>query len=82
MVIPGKGMTMYLGISTKSPNEKQKARFSITVIAENYFRKCLKKFDNSPYLGYKIKQVHSEPTEAYLFIIKNITKLIKSRMYV
>ena len=36
------------------------------------------RFNNSPYLGYKIKQVHNEPTEDYFFPIEHITKLMKS----
>ena len=36
----------------------------------------IKKFNSSPFLGFKIKQVHNEPTEAYFFLIKQITKTI------
>ena len=64
MVIPGKGLTDSLSISTKRPNKEQKAKFSITDITNQDFRDFLKKFGNSPYLGYKEKQVHNEPTEA------------------
>ena len=64
MVIPGKGLTTAVAPMTKRPNKKQKARFSITVITNQYFRKVLKNFYNSPYIGYKSKQVHNEPTEA------------------
>ena len=74
---PGKGMTTYLTLSTKIPNKKKNSRFSITDITNQYFRKFLKKFKNSPYLGYNSKQVHNEPTESYFFLIKYITKLIK-----
>ena len=42
----------------------------------------LKKFNNSPCLGNKQKQVYNEPTEAYLFLIKHITKQIKSKMHI
>ena len=38
----------------------------------------LKKISKSPYLGYRSKQVHNEPNEAYLLLIKHINKLIKS----
>ena len=38
----------------------------------------LRKFDNSPDLGYKSKQVHNEPIEAYFYLIKHITMLTKS----
>ena len=37
----------------------------------------MKKFKNSPYLGYKSEQDRNEPPEAFFFIIKKITKLIK-----
>ena len=70
MGISGKGLTTSLDISTKSSNNKQKARFAITDIANQDFRKLLKKFNNLPYIGYKSKQVHNEPSEAYLFLIK------------
>ena len=66
---------LYLG--TKSSNKKQKARFSITDINNQGFREFLKKFNNSPYLGYKSKKVYNEPTEAYFILIKNIIKIIK-----
>ena len=51
MGIPGKGMTTSIDLSTKSSNKKQKARFYITDINNNYLRKLLNKFRNSTYLG-------------------------------
>ena len=48
-------MTTYLDLSTKIPNKKQNSRFSITDITNQYFRKLLKNFNNSPYIGYNIK---------------------------
>ena len=78
MRIPGKGMTTSMDLKTKSPNNKQKERFVITEITKNYFNKLLRNFYKSPYLCYKIKQFHNKPTEACLFLIKHITKLIKS----
>ena len=79
---PGKGLTNSMYLRTKRSNKKQNARFSITGITNQEFRKLLKRFNNSPYLGYKSKQVHNEPTEAYLFLIKHITKLIKIKRHV
>ena len=70
MEIPDKGLTTTLVLSTKSPNKKQKARFTVTDSTKQEFSKLLKKFNNSPCLGYKSNQVHNEPTEAYLFLIK------------
>ena len=64
MRILGKGLTTSLALRTKIPNKKRKARFYITDITNHYFSKLLKKFNNSPYLGYKSKRVHNEPTEA------------------
>ena len=52
---PGKGMTTYLDLRTKMSKNKQKSRFDITKITNLDFRKVLKKFDNSPYVGYKSK---------------------------
>ena len=66
----GKGLTTSLTIRTKRTNKKQKARNSITDINNQYFRQFLKKIRNLTYLSYKMKQVHNEPTEAYLFLIK------------
>ena len=77
MVRPGKGLTNSLALSTKRPNIKQKARFAITDINNQDLRNFLRKFKNSIYLGYKEKQVHNEPTEAYLLPIKQINKPIK-----
>ena len=51
MVRPGKGLTNFLGLRTKSTNKKQKARFAITDITNQDLRKFLKEFNNSPYLG-------------------------------
>ena len=61
----GKRLTNFLDIIIKKSNKKQKLMFSITDITNQDFRKLLKKFKNSPYLGYKIKQVHNEPTEDF-----------------
>ena len=74
---PGKGLTTSLYLRSKVPNKKQKARFSITDITEQDFRKLIKKFDNSPYLGLSSKHVHNEPTDDYFLLNKNINKLIK-----
>ena len=63
MGIPGKGMNTSLELRTKSPNKKQKARFSMTEITNQDFIKFLKKFNNSPYLGYNSKHIHNEKTE-------------------
>ena len=60
----GKGLTTSLALRNKGPNKEQKSRFSITDITNKYFRKFLKKFKNSPYLGYNSKLVHNEPTES------------------
>ena len=74
----GTGLTNYPDLRTKSPNNKQKARISIAEITNQYFRKLLNYFKNSPYLGYKNKQVNDEPTEAYFFLNSLISKLVKS----
>ena len=72
-------MTTYINLRTKRSNKKQKSRFAINDITNQDFRKLLRKFNNSPYLGLKSKQVHNEPTEAYLFLIKQITKLMNNK---
>ena len=82
MGIQGKGITNSTYIRTKSPNKKQKARFAITEITKHNLRKFCKKFKNSPYIGYKIKHIHNEPTEDYFLLIKNITKRIKNEIHV
>ena len=64
MRISGKGMTTYLNLRIKRPNNKQNARTAITSIINQYFRKFLKEFKNSTYMGYKKKQVHNEPTKS------------------
>ena len=66
---PGKGVTTSLNLITKISNKKQNTRFSITDITNQDFRKLLNNFNISPYKGYKSKQVHNEPTEAYFFLI-------------
>ena len=42
----------------------------------------LRDFKISPYIGYTNKQVHNEPTEAYLFIIRIVFKQIKIKKHV
>ena len=82
MGISGKGLTLSLIISTKRPNKKQKARNSVTDINTQYFRKLLNKFKNLPRIGYKKKKVHNEPTEDYLFLVKQISKILKIKNHV
>ena len=41
-----------------------KAVIPLPDITNQYFRKLLKEFKNSPYLDYNKKQVYNEPTEA------------------
>ena len=48
---PGKGMTNSLDLRTKSSNKKQKERFSIDDITNQYLSKLRKSFNNSPHLG-------------------------------
>ena len=60
---PGNVMNPSLGFRNKIPN-KQKAKFYITDITNQYFRKLIKDFRNPLYICYNGKQVHSEPTEA------------------
>ena len=67
MIIPSKGLNTSIYIMTKRSTNKQKARFAITDITNQDFRKLLKKFKDSPYLGYKSKQVHNGITEDYFF---------------
>ena len=81
MGIPGKGLTTSMDLRTKSSKIK-KVMFDITDITNQDFRKFLKKFNNSPYLGYKSKNIHNEPPETYIFLIKQITKLMKSERHV
>ena len=76
---PSKGLTTSLDFSNKGSNNKQKARFAITDITKKDFRKLLKRFNNSSYLGYKSKPFHNELTEAYFFLIKNNINLMKAR---
>ena len=78
MVIPGKGLTTSLDLSTKRSNKKKKARFAMNDIFNQDFRIFLKRFKNSSYIGYKSKQVHKEPTEAYLLLTKHINKIMKT----
>ena len=82
MGIPGKGLTTSLALRTKTPNNKQKARISIIDITYQDFRKLIREFKNSPYLGYKKKQVHNEPTEDYFLLIRQVSKTIKSKKHV
>ena len=49
---PYKGLTAYLALRNKSPNKKQNARFAITGITKQDFRKLLMKFEKSLYLDY------------------------------
>ena len=53
LVRPGKMMTTSLALKTKIPNKKQKARFPITDITKQVFRKFHQGFNNPPYICYK-----------------------------
>ena len=79
---PGKRLSNFMTLKTKSSNNNQKSRFSINNITKQNFRKLLKYFDNPYYLGYKRKQVHNNKTEAYFFLIKQITNTIKSEKHI
>ena len=46
MVRTGKGMTTYMYLSTKTPNNKKKERFAITDITKQYLRNLFNKFRN------------------------------------
>ena len=59
-------MTNSMDLITKRSNRKQKASFSITNINNQDFRKLLKNFKNSPYLGFKSKQFHNELAALWL----------------
>ena len=78
----GKGLTTSLTFSRKGINKKQKARNTITDITNQYFSSFLKEFKILPYIGYNRKQVNNEPNEAHFFLIKDISKLIKSKNHV
>ena len=82
MEIPGKGLTTSLDLRTKNSNKKQKSRSAITDINNKDFSKLLKKFKNSPYIGWKSKQVYNKPNEAYFFLIKHITNIMKNKRWV
>ena len=53
MIRSGKRVTNSISLSTRIPNKKQRVRTSINEITNQYFRKLLKEFLNSLYLGYK-----------------------------
>ena len=57
---PGKSMTASLDLRTKMSNKK-KEKFTIADMNNQDFRKFLNRSKNSPYLGYKSKQVHKKP---------------------
>ena len=71
-----------MAFRNKRSKNKQKTRFAITTITKRDLRKSLKRFNNSSYLGYKSNQFHNELTEAYFFLIKNITKLMERERHV
>ena len=78
MGIIGKEMNTSMDFRTKKSNKKQKSRFDINDITNQDFRKLIRKFNNLPYIGYRSKQVQNKPIEAYLLLIKYITKIIKN----
>ena len=78
----GKGLTTSLTPKTKITDKKQKSRTAITDITHQEFIKLFKKFKNLPHLCYKKKQVHNEPTEADFFLIKHLSKLLKTKNHV
>ena len=79
---PGKRLTNSLALRTKRVDKKQNAKFAINDITNQDLRDLLKFFNKLPYLGYKHKHVYNEPTEAYFYPTKHITKLIKSKRHI
>ena len=65
-------MTASMTLGTKRSKNKKKEMFAISKITNQDISNFLNNFKNSPYLRYKSKQVHNEPTEAYFFLIKHI----------
>ena len=70
--------------NTKDQKSKQRknAKTSITDITDQYFRQFIKEFLKPPNVCYKKKKAHIEPTKAYLFLIKQFYKRIKSKNHV
>ena len=82
MVISNKGLATSLNISIiRSSKNKQNTRTSITDIVPQDFMKLLEEFKDLPYLGYRKKQVKSEPMEAYLSLVKNNFHIINSKKH-
>ena len=76
-------MTISLTLSTKIKRiQKKEARTDINDITYQYFRNLINKFKYLILLDFKKNRVHNEPTEAYLFLIKHISKLIKIKNHV
>ena len=74
-----KGVNTSLNLSTKSPNKNQKASTAIAYFTNQDLRNFLKDINNSPYLGYKKKQVCNKLTVYYFFLIKQFYNIIKSK---
>ena len=76
-------MAEYLsGSQDQKVKQETKARFVNTDITNQDFRKSLKNFNNSPYLGYKSEQVQDKPTEANLLLIRQVVKPMKYDMQI
>ena len=82
MVISVKGLTTSLTPKTGSPNKKQKARIAITDITNQYFRTLLREFKTFTLSRFKNKWVYNVPTDAYLLLSNQISKLIKIKKHV
>ena len=62
----GERLTTLMTLRTISmPGRKQKTRNIINSIVTQYLMKSLEEFKDLTYLGYKKKQVKSEPNEEY-----------------
>ena len=79
----GRGLTTSLNIrSRRMSKNKQKARNTNICVAIQTFVEILEEFKDVYYTGYSRKKAKNQPTKSYYFLVKQISKLLKSNKQV
>ena len=63
-------------------NRKQKSRTANNDVVLQYFMNLLENFNDFSYLEYRKRQIKYEPTEAYLFLVKQMYQLLNNKKHI
>ena len=76
-------MNNYLTLRTRNRSKNnQEENYTTTDVAIQKFMEILEEFKDVPYPGYRRKQSKNQPNEAYHFLMKQIYKLLQTKIQV